>query len=91
MAARSAYFSTTGSHDAGLYPVGDSPVVTSANGMPDTKGWSLELDYMPWLNTRLSLQATQYSKFNGGGNNYDGYGRNASDNNSLYFLVWFNY
>ncbi len=86
------YFSTTGSHDAGLYPLGDPPgLVTSGNGMPDTKGWSAELDYMPWLNTRLSVQATQYSKFNGADNNYDGYGRNASDNNTLYFLVWFNY
>ena len=85
-------FSTTGSHDAGLYPLGDPPgLVTSGNGMPDTKGWSAELDYMPWLNTRLSVQATQYSKFNGAGNNYDGYGRNASDNNTLYVLVWFNY
>ena len=86
------YFSTTGSHDAGLYPLGDPPgVITSGNGMPDTKGWSAELDYMPWLNTRLSLQATQYSKFNGAGDNYDGYGRNASDNDTLYFLIWFNY
>ena len=25
------------------------------------------------------------------GNNYDGYGRNAGDNDTLYFLVWFNY
>ena len=89
-------FSTTGSSDAALYPVTatsapTSPVVTSANGSPDTKGWREELDYMPWLNTRLSLQATQYTKFNGADNNYDGFGRNASDNNSLYFLVWFNY
>ena len=86
------YFSTTGSHDAGLYPLGDPPgVVTSGNGMPDTKGWSAELDYMPWLNTRLSVQATQYSRFNGASSNYDGFGRSASDNNTLYFLVWFNY
>jgi len=86
------YFSTTGSHDAGLYPLGEPPgVVTSGNGLPDTKGWSAELNYMPWLNTRLSVQATQYSKFNGADSNYDGFGRSASDNNSLYFLVWFNY
>ena len=63
----------------------------SANGLPDTKGWMAELGYMPWLNTRLSLQATQYTKFNGGGSDYDGFGRNASDNNSLYLLVWFNF
>jgi hypothetical protein len=87
-----AVFSTTGSLDAGLYPAGAAPgVITSANGLPDTKGWMAEVSYMPWLNTRLSLQSTQYTKFNGAENNYDGFGRNASDNNSLYLLAWFNY
>jgi hypothetical protein len=90
------YFSTTGSTDPGMYPNANSAppivgVVTSANGSPDTKGWIAELNYMPWLNTRLTLQATQYTRFNGGDTNYDGFGRNASNNNSLYFLVWFNY
>jgi hypothetical protein len=93
-------FSTTGSFDDLLYPSGNPPdpastkapgVVTSASGLPDTKGWIAELNYMPWLNTRLSLQATQYTKFNGGDTNYDGFLRNASDNNSLYLLAWFNY
>lgn len=85
-------FSTTGSRDAGLYPLGAPPgVISSATGLPDTTGRSLELDYMPWLNTRLAVLATWYSKFNGAGSNYDGYGRSAGDNNSLYFLVWFNY
>jgi hypothetical protein len=85
-------FSTTGSLDTGLYPAGDAPgVITSANGLPDTKGWMTEISYMPWLNTRLSLQSTQYTKFNGAENDYDGFGRNASDNNSLYLLAWFNY
>ena len=43
---------------------------------------------MPWLNTRLAVQATRYSKFNGAGSNYDGYGRSASDNNTAYVLLW---
>jgi hypothetical protein len=29
-----------------------------------------------------------YQKFNGAETNYDGYGRNASDNNTLYLLIW---
>jgi hypothetical protein len=29
-----------------------------------------------------------YTKFNGARNNYDGSGRNASDNNTLYLLAW---
>jgi hypothetical protein len=90
------YFSTTGSTDAGLYPssTGISPepgVITSANGSPDTRGWIAELNYLPWLNVKLSAQYTWYSKFNGAGSNYDGVGRNASDNNTLYLLLWFAY
>jgi hypothetical protein len=88
------YFSTTGSSDIGLYPSAITGavtpgVVTSANGKPDTDGWVAELNYMPWLNTKLSAQFTQYSKFNGAGSNYDGFGRDASDNNSIYLLAWF--
>jgi len=33
-------------------------------------------------------QYTMYSTFNGASSNYDGYGRSASDNNTLYLLVW---
>ena len=88
------YFSTTGSTDAGLYgatPAGGPGVVTSANGKPDTRGWLAEVNYLPWLNVKLSAQYTWYSKFNGAGTNYDGVGRNASDNNTLYLLLWFAY
>jgi hypothetical protein len=84
-----SHFSTTGSVDPGLYPAGAAPgVVTSANGSPDTKGWIAELNYLPWLNTKLSLQYTTYSQFNGGSSNYDGFGRNASANGSAYLLLW---
>jgi hypothetical protein len=88
------YFSTTGSSDAVLYPpnaTGGPGVITSANGSPDTRGWIAEVNYLPWLNVKLSLQYTWYSKFNGGGSNYDGAGRNASDNDTLYLLLWFAY
>ena len=36
----------------------------------------------------IGVQYTAYSKFNGASHNYDGFGRNASDNNSLFFYVW---
>ncbi len=88
------YFSTTGSSDTGLYPgpqPGDPGVVTSANSSPDTRGWIGELDYLPWLNTKLSVQYTRYTKFNGGNSAYDGVGRSASDNSSFYVLLWFAY
>ena len=89
-----AYFSTTGSTDPGLYPptnpAGAAQVgaITSANGSPDTKGWILELNYVPWLNTKFSFQYTWYTKFNGGSSNYDGFGRNAKDNDTLFLLGW---
>lgn len=88
------YFSTTGSADGGLYPqpqAGGAGVITSATTSPDTRGWIAEASYLPWLNTKLSVQYTRYSKFNGGSSNYDGVGRAASDNNALYFLLWFAY
>jgi hypothetical protein len=40
---------------------------------------------------KLSIQYTAYSKFNGGGSNYDGVGRSASANNSVYLVLWFAY
>lgn len=84
-----SHFSTTGSTDAGLYPAGAVPgVITSVNGSPNTKGWIAELNYLPWLNTKISLQYTAYTEFNGGASNYDGLGRNASGNGSTYLLAW---
>ena len=88
------YFSTTGSADTALYPAtapGAPGVVTSANGSPDTRGWIAEVNYLPWLNVKVSVQYIWYSKFNGAGSNYDGVGRNASDNDTLYLLLWFAY
>lgn len=92
--ATAGWFSTTGSTDAGLYPapaIGGPGVVTSANGSPDTKGLIGEVNYLPWLNTKLSLQYTHYTQFNGASTNYDGNGRNASDNDTLYLVLWFAY
>ena len=88
------YFQTTGSTDTVLYPAtppGGPGVITSANGSPDTRGYIAELNYVPWLNVKLSLQYTWFTKFNGAASNYDGNGRNASDNDTLYLLLWFAY
>lgn len=80
------YFQTTGSPDAGLYA--PNPVDGSANGDPKTTGFIGELDLNPWENTRVGLQYIGYSKFNGGSTNYDGSGRNASGNNTLFLFAW---
>ena len=81
-----SHFSTTGGSDALLYA--PAAVVGSANNSPDSNGYILEVDYLPWLNTKLQTQYVAYQKFNGGTTNYDGSGRSASNNNTLYMLVW---
>lgn len=75
------YFSTTGKTDAGLY---------AANRIhkPDSSGVIGELAYMPWLNTKLAVDYTAYTKFDGASTNYDGTGRSANNNNTLYVYAW---
>jgi hypothetical protein len=83
------YFNTTGTSDTILYAA--APVVGSANNSPNSNGYIAEVNYLPWLNVRLQMQYVSYEKFNGLKTNYDGTGRNASDNNALYLLVWLAY
>lgn len=83
------WFSTTGSLDSGLY--GPGSISGSNNGKPDTSGYIVEFDYLPIQNLRLMLQYYDYRKFNGGVSNYDGSGRSAKDNNTLFFNAWFIY
>ena len=80
------YFSTTGTIDALRYPEGE--VGGSATGSPNSSGMIFELSALPWLNTRFEVQYVLYNKFNGGKTNYDGSGRNAKDNNTLYLMSW---
>ncbi len=52
---------------------------------------TFEVDYLPWLNVKLGLQYTAFMKFDGLTSNYDGAGRNASDNNMLFGYLWVAY
>jgi hypothetical protein len=89
-------FTTTGDTDATLYAPGS--LSGSNNGSPDSNGYRLQLEYVPfgkldsyarpWLNLRLGLQYTGYSKFNGGTSNYDGSGRSAHDNDTMFAFFW---
>jgi hypothetical protein len=86
--AGAGLFSTSGSSDSLQYSA----------GKPDSDGYLIQLEYVPfgkrdspyrpWLNVRFGLQYTGYSKFDGASNDYDGTGRNASDNNTLFGFVW---
>ncbi|MEI8326650.1 MAG: cytochrome C [Betaproteobacteria bacterium] len=59
------------------------------SGNPGTRGMTYEAFWIPLQYVRLGLQYTAYSKFNGAANNYDGFGRNARDNNTLFGYAWF--
>jgi hypothetical protein len=83
------YFSTTGTSDAVLYA--PASVTGFGNNSPNSNGWVAELNYLPWQNVKFALQYVAYKKFNGASSNYDGSGRNASDNNTLYLLGWLNF
>jgi hypothetical protein len=80
------YFDTRGSTDPTLYP--PTPVEGSSSGSPKTNGFIAEMDLNPWENTRIGVQYTGYSNFNGAKSNYDGSGRDASGNNTLYAFAW---
>jgi hypothetical protein len=43
---------------------------------------------VPWQNVRLVVQYVSYSKFNGASVDYDGAGRSAKANSTLYILGW---
>ena len=81
------YFSTRGDADDILYNSG-GPINGSVNGSPNSTGYVWELNYLPKRDIRLTLQYTAYTKFNGAKNDYDGFGRSAKDNNTLYLLAW---
>ncbi len=83
------YFNTTGSADAALYAPG--AVAGYANNVPNTNGVIGEVNYLPWDNTKFSLQYTYYNEFNGAVNNYDGNGRHATDNNTFMVMAWLMY
>lgn len=86
-------FHTRGSRDTVLN-------ASSLNGRSDTAGYILQADWTPWgkegswgapwANTRLGLQYTGYSRYQGGSHYLDDNGndRRARDNNTLTAFVW---
>jgi hypothetical protein len=80
-AAVVGYFRKSGDTDALLY--------ASRTGSPDSHGFIVQGSYIPWRNVQLTLQYRLYGEFDGAYANYDGAGRNARDNDTLYVLGWF--
>ena len=87
-------FDTWGSRDELLY-------AGSRTGRPDSSGVTLQLDGTPYgggasplgqrFNLRVGLQYTAYFRFDGATANFDGLGRNASDNNTVRLFAWVYY
>jgi hypothetical protein len=75
-----------------------APLTGSANSKPDSNSFIIEADWVPfgkaeswvgpWANLKLGLQYTAYTQFNGRTSNYDGFGRNASANNTILLFAW---
>lgn len=80
------YFGVKGGSDALLF--GPDAENGGVKGVPDSDGYIVQASYYPWKNVELQSQYTAYTKFNGASSNYDGAGRDASDNNTLYLMAW---
>jgi hypothetical protein len=87
---------TWGNANPSLYA--PAPVAGSANGRPNSNSFIIEADWVPFgkddswarplANLKIGLQYTIYTVFNGGSRNYDGFGHDASDNNTLFLYAW---
>ena len=74
------YFNNTGSPDIANFPNGDN--------RPNSSGFIFQIEYLPWYNTKFAAQYVSYQKFDGSSTNYNGLGRNAVDNNTIYLMAW---
>ena len=81
------WFLTSGTADTVLYA--PAAISGSANGSPRSEGYIANFSYWPLENLDLAFQYTGYTRFNGGNIDYDGSGRNATDNNTAYLLMRF--
>ncbi len=67
---------------------GSLAIVGNLTGNPATRGWTTEIFWTPVQYARIGLQYTRFNKFNGVSSNYDGFGRNARDNNTVFLYIW---
>ena len=81
-----SHFNQTGTIDSALYD--PTPITGNITGNPAIRGWTYEAFWIPVQNIRVGAQYTTYGVFNGASQNYDGTGRNANDNSSLFFYIW---
>ncbi len=86
-----SYFTVSGSVDPTLYG--------TRTGLPNSNGYIVEADWLPFnknggpsfypmSSLKLALQYIGYTEFDGAKLNYDGSGRNASANDTLFLEAW---
>lgn len=89
------FFDYRGDSDLMKYGMAGEPsALGNVTGSPDTRGWMAEANWLPLTDTqnlKLGLRYTAYTKFNGASDDYNGFGRKASDNNSWFAYVWLLY
>jgi hypothetical protein len=100
-ASLSYIYDQTWSLTAGRTSVGgtaDAALYGTFTGSPNSAGWIFDLAYLPfshggpsfwpWLNFRVGLQYTHWTKFDGATTNINGNGRSANDNNTFFAYIW---
>jgi hypothetical protein len=81
--------------------VGGTPDATlygTFTGSPNSANWITEIAYLPfmrggpsfwpWLNARIGLQYIRWDKFDGATSNFNGAGRNAHANDTIFAYLW---
>ncbi len=95
VALTGTYFNINGTPDALIMP-------NNFNNSPNSEGWIFDLSYLPfsrgapgpwpWVNARIGLSYTLYTRFDGGTNDVDPVGcpgcRTAGNNNTLLAYAW---
>ena len=66
----------------------NSTAITPVDMQHGSRGWTPEIFWTPVQYVRLGLQYTAFNRVNGLSSNTDGAGRNAKDDNTLFFYVW---
>ena len=95
-----SFFDVTGSTNSALQTSAPDPanaasllegsqsVTGNLAGNPATRGWTTEVFWTPVQYARIGIAYTAFGRFNGSSNNYDGFGRNAKDNDTLFVYLW---
>jgi len=100
-ASVSYIYDHTWSFTAGRISIGgtaDPALYGTFTGSPNSGGWITEIAYLPfsyggpslwpWMNMRIGLQYTLWDKFDGASTNFNGAGRNAHNNNTIFVYAW---